>query len=146
MIYLLLSFRERAAFAGPEYLTPQGKSQPLWSLPVPVRLCKSVCHPWPPKFRDGRAGKLCSSAFLQGLRLSQTSAWTACWGDPHPSLTCCEDPGREVMCIYASEVIYLHGIHLRKTTIHFTSCIIYSNPQESNGWERSASVFLPTQS
>lgn len=74
MIYLLLSFRERAAFAGLEYLTSQGKSQPLWSLPVPVRHCKSLCHPQPPKFRGGRAGKLCSSVFLQGLRLLQTSA------------------------------------------------------------------------
>lgn len=149
MIYLLLSFRERAAFAGSEYLTLQGKASVLWSLPVPVRCCKSVCHPQP---LNSEVVELGSNAPVPSykdwnfLRPQLVWSWAACWRDPHPSLTCYESPRKEARCIYASEDIYLHGISLRKTAIHFTSCIIYNNSQESNGWERSASVFLPTQS
>lgn len=75
MIYLLLSFRERAAFAAPEYLTLQGESQPLWSLPIPVRHCKSVCHPWSPKFRGGRAMLQC---LLTGTETSSDLSLSLC--------------------------------------------------------------------
>jgi len=45
MIYLLPSFRERAAVAGSEYLTLQGNSKPLWSLCISVKCCKPE-WPW----------------------------------------------------------------------------------------------------
>lgn len=47
MIYLLLSFRERAAVAGSEYLTSQGKRKPHQSLRVPCKHCKPACPPGP---------------------------------------------------------------------------------------------------
>lgn len=149
MIYLLLSFRERAAFVGSEYLTSQGKASHSEACVFQWGAANQYATLGPLNSELGQLGSYApvhSYRDWDFLRPHLLWSWPACWRDPLPSLTCYESPGKEARCIYASEDIYLHGIHLRKTAIHFTSCIIYNNSQESNWCERSASVFLPTQS
>lgn len=91
MIYLLLSFRERAAVSGSEYLTSQGKSKPLWSLRPPVKHCKPACLPGPPNWKVGElwryAPAYCYRDWGFFFRPQLAWSWAACWRDPSPLLS-----------------------------------------------------------
>lgn len=120
MIYLLLSFRERAAVAGSEYLTSQGKGKPRWSLRVPAKHCKPACPPAPqiPRWESCESmpqhtltGTETTSSDLslhvheQPIEETPAPLWAG---------TCYESPGKEARCICNSEGITCVAVTLGK--------------------------------